>query len=53
MRLFTPFIVQNFKKIFKNRSKVLRIQHFRSHNNPQQDLNPHIHPQQDLFWKNH
>ena len=33
MCLFTPFIVQNYKKIFKSRLRVLRTQHFRAHNN--------------------
>ena len=34
MCLFTPFIVHNYKKIFKSRPKVLRSQHFWAHNNP-------------------
>ena len=31
MCLFAPFILQNYKKIFKSRSRVLRT---RAHNNP-------------------
>ena len=34
MCLFTPFIAQNYNKIFKTRSRVLTAQHFRAHNNP-------------------
>ena len=34
MCLFIPFIVQNYKKILKSRSRVLRTQHFWAHNNP-------------------
>ena len=34
MCLFARFILQNHKKIFKSRSKVLRTQHFPVHNNP-------------------
>ena len=34
MCLFTPLIAQNYKKIFKSRSIVLRTQHFPTHNNP-------------------
>ena len=31
---FHPFILQNYKKIFKSRSTVLRTQHCWTHNNP-------------------
>ena len=34
MWLFAPFIVQNYKKNFKSRSRVLRTQHFLAQKNP-------------------
>ena len=34
MCLLTPFIVQNYIKVFNSRSRVLRAQHFQAHNNP-------------------
>ena len=33
MCLFTFFIVQNYKNLFKSRSRVLKTQHFWAHNN--------------------